>query len=419
MKKFVSAVIIMLVCTSIAFAAGAQEKEEVSIAVTWSGEELEAFKDTIAVFEENTGIDVVVESIGRDISTILTTRVESGNPPDVSAIPNPGQMKEFVEKDALVKLDDSTVKDHPKAFVDLGSVNGDVYGLFLSADLKSLVWYNPKEFNKHGYQVPKTMAELENLSKKIVADGGTPWCIGLESGSASGWPGTDWIEDIMLRTAGPEMYDKWVNHEIEWTHPAVKEAWELFGAIARHSETVYGGPKGALTTNFGDSPAALFTDPPNAYMHRQATFIQSFIKKQHPDLVAGEDYQVFPFPKAKGQDAPPLLGAGDLVSVFNDTPQARQLAEFLASAEAQEIWAKKLGKLAVNTKVSMDIYPDPITKKAAEFLAEAEVFRFDGSDMMPSGVGSGSFWTGIMDYVNGEDLDKVLKTIEKSADDAY
>lgn len=419
MKKFVSAVFILLVCTSIAFAAGAQEKEEVSIAVTWSGDELEAFKDTIAVFEENTGIDVVVESIGRDISTILTTRIQSGNPPDVSAIPNPGQMKEFAEDDALVKLDSSIVKDHPKAFVDLASVNGDVYGLFLSADLKSLVWYNPKEFEKQGYEVPDTMEELEKLSKKIVADGGTPWCIGLESGSASGWPGTDWIEDIMLRTAGPEMYDKWVNHEIEWTHPAVKEAWELFGAITRNSETVYGGPKGALTTNFGDAPAAMFTDPPNAYMHRQATFIQSFIKNQHPDLVAGEDYQVFLFPKAKGQDAPPLLGAGDLVSVFNDTPQAMELAKFLASAEAQEIWAKKLGKLAVNTNVSMDIYPDPITKKAAEFLAEAEIFRFDGSDMMPSGVGSGSFWSGIMDYVNGEDLDKVLETIEKSADDAY
>lgn len=419
MKRIVSVVIVLLVCTGIAFAAGAQEKEEVSIAVTWSGDELEAFKDTIAVFEENTGIDVVVESIGRDISTILTTRIQSGNPPDVSAIPNPGQMQEFAEKDALVKLDSSIVKDHPKAFVDLASVDGDTYGLFLSADLKSLVWYNPKEFDKRGYEVPETMEELEKLSAKIVADGGTPWCIGLESGSASGWPGTDWIEDIMLRTAGPEMYDKWVNHEIEWTNPAVKEAWELFGAITRNNETVYGGPKGALTTNFGDSPAALFTDPPNAYMHRQATFIQSFIKKQHPDLVAGEDYQVFLFPRAKGQDAPPLLGAGDLVSVFNDTPQAMELAKFLASAEAQEIWAQKLGKLAVNTNVSMDIYPDPITKKAAEFLAEAEVFRFDGSDMMPSGVGSGSFWSGIMDYVNGEDLDKVLKTIEKSADDAY
>jgi alpha-glucoside transport system substrate-binding protein len=420
MKKFVTVLSVLLLCAApFAFAGGAQEEGKVSVAVTWSGEELQAFKDTIAVFEEDTGIDVQVESVGRDISTILTTRVEAGNPPDVSAIPNPGQMQEFVEKGALVNLEPSIVEDHPRAFRDLGSVNGKIYGLFLSADLKSLVWYDPKQFDKHGYEVPETMEELRELTVKMVEDGNTPWCIGLESGSASGWPGTDWIEDIMLRTAGPEMYDKWVNHEIEWTNDAVRNAWELFGEIARDSDMVYGGPKGALTTNFGDSPAAMFTDPPNAFMHRQATFIQSFIKKQNPDLKAGEDYQVFKLPPGEGQDNAPLLGAGDLVSVFNDTPEAMKLAEYLASAEAQKLWAQKLGKLAVNKNVSRDIYPDPITKKAAQFLSEAEVFRFDGSDMMPSAVGSGSFWTGIMDYVNGEDLDKVLKSIEESADDAY
>jgi len=419
MKKAASFVILFLISAGLLFAAGAQEEESVSIAVTWSGDELQAFEDTIAVFEEESGIDVQVESMGRDISTILTTRVEAGNPPDVSAIPNPGQMKEFVKEGALKSLNKSIVKDHPKAFVDLGSVDGKVYGLFLAADLKSLVWYSPKEFAAKGYEVPETLSDLEELSRQIVADGGTPWCIGLESGSASGWPGTDWIEDLMLRVAGPEMYDKWVNHEIEWTDDAVYEAWEMFGKIARNNETVYGGPKGTLTTNFGDSPAAMFTDPPNAYMHRQATFIQSFIKSQNPDLKAGEDYQIFLFPRADDQESTPLLGAGDMVAVFNDTPQAMKLAEFLASPAAQELWAQKLGKIAVNTKVSMDIYPDPIIKKAAEFMAEAEVFRFDGSDMMPTAVGSGSFWTGIMDYVNGEDLDDVLATIEKSADEAY
>jgi alpha-glucoside transport system substrate-binding protein len=420
LKRLAILFIVSILAVPFAFAEGAKEEGgTVSVAVTWSGEELQAFEETIAVFEENTEIDVQVESVGRDISTILTTRVEAGNPPDVSAIPNPGQMAEFAEKGALVSLDESIVEDHPKAFVDLGSVNGEVYGLFLSADLKSLVWYDPNQFEKHGYEVPQTMEELRELSRQMVEDGNTPWAIGLESGSASGWPGTDWIEDIMLRTAGPEMYDKWVNHEISWTHDAVRNAWQLFGQIARDPDLVYGGAKGALTTNFGDSPAALFSDPPNALMHRQATFIQSFIKNQNPDLVAGEDYQVFKLPPGEGQESAPLLGAGDLVSVFNDTPEARQLAEFLASAEAQQIWAKKLGKLAVNTNVSRDIYPDPITRKAAAFLSEAEVFRFDGSDMMPSAVGSGSFWSGIMDYVNGEDLDKVLQTIEKSASEAY
>ncbi len=420
MKRLPVIFIALLLVTPMVFATGAKEEGgTVSVAVTWSGDELQAFEDTIAVFEEQSGIDVQVESIGRDISTILTTRVAAGNPPDVSALPNPGQMQEFAEKGALVSLNDSIVADHPQAFVDLASVNGNVYGLFLSADLKSLVWYDPKVFEENGYDVPETMQELTNLSRQMVRDGYTPWAVGLESGSASGWPGTDWIEDIMLRTAGPDVYDQWVNHEIEWTSDAVRNAWEVFGAIVRREDMVYGGAKGALTTNFGDSPAALFMDPPQALMHRQATFIQSFIKNQNPDLEAAEDYQVFTLPPGPGQDSAPLLGAGDLVSVFNDTPEAMALVEFLASAEAQEIWAQKLGKLAVNTNVSLDIYPDPITRKAAEILSEAEVFRFDGSDMMPSAVGSGSFWTGIMDYVNGQDLDDVLEMIEQSADEAY
>ncbi len=419
LKKSLSIVLIGILLIGGLTALGFAQKEKVSIAVTWSGEELQAFKKTIKIFEEDTGIDVTVESVGRDIATVLVTRVEGGNPPDVAAIPNPGQMEEFANKDALVSLDESIVEDHPKAFVDLASVDDNLYGVFLSADLKSLVWYNPKEFEKQGYEIPETWDELTELSDQIVADGGTPWCIGLESGAASGWPGTDWIEDIMLRSAGPDTYDAWVNHEIEWTDEAVRNTWETFGSIIKNPDYVFGGTTGALTINFGDSAAGLFTDPPRCYMHRQATFIQSFIKDQYPDLVPGEDYNVFVLPPIDEEYGNPLLGAGDLVSAFNDTPAAHKLMEFLASAEAQAVWVEELGKLAVNTNVSSDVYPDPITAKAARILSEAETFRFDGSDLMPSAVGSGTFWTGIMDYVSGEDLEGVLEAIEKSADEAY
>jgi len=418
-KKSLTMVLIgLLLIGGLAVFSVAQD-EKVDIAVTWSGEELQAFKKTIEIFEEKTGIDVTVESVGRDIATVLVTRVEAGNPPDVAAIPNPGQMQEFVKDGALVSLDKAIVENHPTAFVDLATVDDELYGVFLSADLKSLVWYNPKTFEEKGYEVPETWNELTELSDTIVEDGGTPWCVGLESGAASGWPGTDWIEDIMLRTAGPDMYDAWVNHEIEWTDTLVHRAWEKFGEIVKNPDYVFGGTTGALTINFGDSPAGLFTDPPRCYMHRQATFIQSFIKDQYPDLVAGEDYDVFVLPPIDKEHGNPLLGAGDLVSAFNDTPEAHRLMEFLASAEAQEVWVKELGKLAVNANVSSEVYPDPITAKAAEILSEAEVFRFDGSDLMPAAVGSGTFWTGVMDYVSGKDLEQVLKNIEKSADEAY
>jgi alpha-glucoside transport system substrate-binding protein len=398
--------------------------QQVTIAVVWSGNELDVFKKVIDAFEQESGITVNIDEVGRDLPTVLPVRVAAGNPPDVAALPNPGQMKTFALQGALVPLDDlSNLADSAPAFVDLGKVTVNdeehVYGIFLGADMKSLVWYNPKAFDAKGYEVPTSWPGLMALSQQMVANGDTPWTIGLESGAASGWPGTDWIEDIMLRTAGPDVYDQWVDHEISWTSPAVKTAWEYFGQIAKNAQMVYGGPTGELTTNFGDAPNALFTKPPEAYMLKQATFIQSFILTANPDLVPVDDYNIFLFPPIQPQWGNPVLGAGDLVGVFNNTPEALALADYLASADAQAIWCGELGKIAVNTKVDPSIYPDPITAKAADIVQSADVFRFDASDLMPAAVGSGTFWSGILDYINGIPLDTVLENIEQSAVAAY
>jgi len=394
--------------------------QQVTMAVLWTGSELEALEKTLIPFEQETGIEVIVESVGRDLPAVLVTRLAAGNPPDVAGLPNPGQMKEFAEQGVLVALDDlANLADQPAAFVDLGTVDGHVYGLFIAADFKSLIWYNTKQFAARGYVVPTSWPALIALSNRIVADGGTPWAIGLESGAASGWTGTDWIEDIMLRTAGPDLYDQWVNHEIPWTHPAVKKAFEYFGQIVNAPGYVYGGATGALTIFFGDSPAALFTDPPGAYMHRQASFIQSFMLDANPDLVAVEDYNAFVFPPISPVVGNPLLGSGDLIGVFNDTPEAKALANYLASAEAQGIFCGELGKIGVNKKVDPSIYPDPITAWAASTIAEAATFRFDASDLMPAAVGAGTFWSGVLDYISGIPLMTVLEAIEASAVDAY
>ena len=418
LRKILAMVLVLSLVGAVGILGFAQK--QVVIAVVWSGGELEAFEETLIPFEQDTGIDVVVESVGRDLPAILVTRLAVGNPPDLAAMPNPGQMKEFANQGALVALDEIVdFSESSKAFIDLAKVDDRVYGLFISADLKSLVWYSPKAFAAKGYEVPTSWPAMIELCNKIVADGGTPWALGMESGAASGWVGTDWVEDIMLRTAGPDLYDKWVSHEISWTHPAVKKAWEYFGQIVQQPNYIYGGAAGALMIFFGDSPNALFTDPPAAYMHRQATFIQSFILTANPGLVAGEDYDVFPFPPISPIFGNPLLGAGDLISAFNDTAETRALLNYLASAEAQGIWCKALGKLAINKTVDPSIYPDPITVKAAEMLANAEVFRFDGSDLMPAAVGAGTFWSGVLDFVSGIPLDTVLASIEASAIDAY
>jgi alpha-glucoside transport system substrate-binding protein len=321
---------------------------------------------------------------------------------------------------ALVPIDtfidmNQLKKAYSQSWIDLGSYEGKLYGIWIKGALKSLVWYSPAAFEAGGYEVPTTWDEMIALSDQIVADGGVPWCLGIESGAASGWPATDWIEDIMLRTAGPQVYDKWVKHEIPWTDPAVKTAWEYFGQIATNEEYVWGGTVGVNSTFFGDSPTPIFEDPPGCYMHRQASFITSFF----PEGITEEDYALFPFPEIDAAYGVPALGAGDVIVMFNDTPQARAFTQYLATAKPHEIWAAKGGFLSPHREVNLDVYPDEITRKQAEALAGAEVFRFDGSDLMPAAVGAGTFWTGTVDYVAGDDLDTVLEMIETSALDVY
>jgi len=421
-KKITFTLLVVLLIgmlTSSVFAAS----KTVSVLGVWTGNEAEAFNKMVAPFEAETGIKVEFTGT-RDLPAVLTTQVEAGNPPDVSAIPNPGQMIEFAKENKLVDLStfmdmDVLRSDYSSTWIDLGTYQGKFCGVFISADLKSLVWYNPKAFAAAGYKVPTTWDEMIALSDKIVADGKTPWAIGLESGAASGWAGTDWIEDIMLRTVKPEVYDLWVKHGISWLDDSVQRAFDLFGQIALNKKYVYGGTNAELTINFGDSPDALFTTPPNAYLHRQATFIKSFILDHFPKLVPGEDFDFFPFPPIDPQYGTPALGAADMFAMFKDTPEARAFMEYIVSPATQEIWVGELGKLSANKRVNPAVYPDDLTRKAAKILSEASTFRFDGSDLMPSAVGAGSFWTGILDYINGVSLKKVLMTIETTALDAY
>ena len=418
-----SVFVVFSVLLVLALSLGASAQGVVTMMGVWGGQELEAFEEVMDAFTAKTGIKVQFEGT-RDLPTLLQTRIAAGNPPDVAALPGPGAMKEYVEQGALVDLNgvfDAKIlnEDINDAWIELGTYKDGLYALMFAADIKSLVWYRPAEFAARGYEIPTTWAEMEALMDKMVANGDTPWAIGLESGAASGWVATDWIEDIMLRTAGPDVYDQWVDHEIPWTDPRVQEAFEIFGKIARNSDYVYGGPVTVLSTNFGDSVAELLTDPPRAMMHRQASFVTSFILDANPDVVIGEDVAFFGFPMIKPEHGNPMLGAGDMIGQFNDTPEAAAFMNFLASAEAQEIWANRLGKLGTNNKINPAVYPDDLTRDMARLLNEADVFRFDGSDSMPAAVGAGAFWEGTLMYVGGDDLADVLEFIENVAVDSY
>ena len=281
--------------------------------------------------------------------------------------------------------------------------------------VKSLVWYPVPEFEEAGYAVPETWAELMDLQAQIIADGGTPWCIGAESGADTGWVMTDWIEELMLRTGGPDVYDQWVSHEIPFDDPAVVEAGSMFGDIVFTEGAVLGGPQGILTTPFGDSPNPMFDEEPGCFMHRQGNFVTGFFPEDvQADLGANVGIFVLP-PVEDGFDGQPILGGGDMAAMFSDNEDTVAVMEFLTSDEFGGPWAEAGGWLSPHATFDSSLYPDEITQQTAELAADADVFRFDGSDLMPPEVGAGSFWDGMVEWVSGSvELEEALTGIEES-----
>jgi alpha-glucoside transport system substrate-binding protein len=390
-----------------------QPGDTITILGTLTGVGEDKLRQAMAPFTEATGVEVIYE--GTDaFTTLLPVRVDSGNPPDIALFPQPGLMLDFAEAGQMAPLTDfidraTLAEAYDEYLLNLVSLDESVYGLWMRADVKSLVWYNPKAFAAKGYTVPETWAEMDALSDRIMADGGTPWCMGMESGQASGWVGTDWVEDILLRQAGPAVYDQWVSHEIPFSDPQVKAAFEEFGAIARNPKAVLGGTTGVISTPFGEAPRPLFDDPPGCYLHRQASFIVEFLPER-VDL--NSDISVFALPPIDPAQGQAVIIGGILFGVFNDTSAVRALMAYLATPEPHAIWAGLGSYILPHRQVSLEAYPNDLTRKQAEILQKADVLRFDGSDLMPGAVGTGAFWSGMVDYVDGQDLTTALEDID-------
>jgi len=415
-------VVAALLVPSLALAAG-KIGGRVTVLGVWGGQELDIFNAMIAPFEQRTGVKVEFEGT-RDLDAVLTTRVVSGNPPDLALMPNPGKMAEFARQGKLVDLSDvvdlSAMKQsYASGWLQLGSVAGKLVGIFPKASLKGLVWYVPANLRAAGLSIPSSWDALLAESKAIAAKGTAPWAIGIESGAASGWVGTDWLENIFLKTYGPTKYVDWYEGRLPWTSPEMRAVWQAWGQIVASKGMVYGGSPSVLSTNFGQAFAPLFENPPKAYFHFQATFIQSFIQKQYPRLKPGVDFDFFALPPVKPEFAKAAEIAGDLMSMFRKTPQSAALIEYLTSPEAQAYWVKAANGISPNRKVNLADYPDPLSKRAAEVLTAAEITVFDASDMMPSKMGA-AFLSGIVNFVsNPEQLDQVLADLESVREEAY
>jgi alpha-glucoside transport system substrate-binding protein len=382
---------------------------------TAAGEEqLRVFEQNFVDFEQRTGIDVQFEG-SPDFETLALVRAEGGDSPDILNFPQPGLMGSMARDGYLIPLDfvaDQAQQNYSQSWIDLGTVDGTLYGVWHGADVKSLVWYPKAAFEEAGYEVPQTWDELLALSDQIVADGGVPWCVAIESGGATGWPATDWIEDVMLRTASPEDYDAWVAGELPFSSDQVRNAFETVGEIWFNPDYVLGGTTGILTTNFGDGPTPLFEDPPGCWLHRQASFIPNFFPE---DAEVGVDVDYFYLPPINEADfGRPVLGSGNLVSLGRDTPAGRAVIEFMTTPESVEAEVRNGLVVAPMNGVPDDWYPSDTMRGFAEILRNADTFRFDGSDLMPGVVGAGTFWSGAVNWVSGQDLDSVLAEIDAS-----
>ncbi|MGC4744617.1 ABC transporter substrate-binding protein [Micromonospora sp. DT201] len=392
--------------------------KKVSIYASIRDAEADLLERSWKTFEDCTGIEIDYEG-NAEFEAQLPVRVDGGNAPDLAFVPQPGLVKRFADAGKLKSLgaDTKTMAEQnlPADWLKYGTVNGTLYGVPLGANVKSFVWYSPKLFKEKGWTVPTSWDDMIKLSDTIAASGIKPWCAGIESGDATGWPATDWIEDVILRTQGPEVYDQWTTHAIPFNDPRIVDAVNRAGTILKNEKYMnggFGGVKSIGTTAFGEAGLPVTTG--KCAMHRQA----SFYANQFPEgTKVSEDGDAFAFyfPAIDTAKGKPVLGAGEFVVGYADRPEVQAVQTYLASSEYVNSRAKLGNWVTANNKLDIANVASPIDKLSVQILQDKSgVFRFDGSDLMPAAVGAGTFWKGMVEWINGKDTASVLQGIESS-----
>ncbi len=398
---------------------------------TFSGDEVEVYSTIVDVeaeqiqqswadFEKCTGITVKYNG-DQEFETQLNVRVEGGSPPDLAIIPQPGLLQRMIDTGKVASppksVEDNVDSGWSESWKAYGSKDGKFYAAPLMASVKGWVWYSPSDFTDRGVEPPKTLDELNKLTADLAKDNTSdtyrPWCVGFESGTATGWPGTDWIEDYVLRQSGPEVYDKWVAGEVKFDSPEIRKAFDAVGKIILDPKNVNGGfgdVKTINSTTFQDAGLAILDG--NCSLHHQASFYEA----QWPEgTKVAEDGDVWAFllPNEKEGSGDSVVGGGEFVTAFSDSKATQALQTYLSSS----LWANNRVKIGGVISANKGLDPknaqSPIGQEAVRILQDDKtVFRFDGSDLMPAAVGAASFWTGMVDWVNGESTDKVLQSID-------
>jgi alpha-glucoside transport system substrate-binding protein len=395
---------------------------QVTIFSLWTGSEEEAFKKVLTQFTEETGIDTKYEA-ARDFLPVIRTRLNAGNPPEVGILPRPGFVDELARDDALIPLEDLGLdvdainENYSDTWKDLATFEDTTYGVVAKANSKSTVWYKPNSFQQNGFEVPKTWDQLEQIVQKYKSKGEVPWAVGAQ-GRDSSWTLTDWFEQIYVRTAGGDNYDKLFSGELPFNDATVKEALEIMlGQV--NNENVLNGVDGALSLSFQDAITRVFGTNPQAEMHMLGGFTGGIAIGANPDLKPGETIDFFPFPTIKEENGDPLVGSGDVAAAFVNNEDVAKLLEFLSTPEAGRTWVSTGAIVSPNKGVTDDAYPNDLVRKEADQVKNAESFRFDGSDLLPGTLGQ-NFGTLLQNIIkNPNDVDSLLDDYQAEAEKAF
>jgi alpha-glucoside transport system substrate-binding protein len=389
-----------------------------------SENEAGAMQDALTEFGDANGIDITY--VGRrDFEQQINAQVLGGNPPDIAAFPQPGKLKQFAQDGELIEVPDDVVASASEGWADsylaFSNVDGTQYGVPFKSDLKSLVWYIPSVWEEKGYEVPETLTDFKALVDEMIANGDTPLCVGIESGPATGWPFTDWVEELILREQGIDYYNQWVGHEIPFNDQAVVDTFdEVAGpdGLWTKDGAVFASGGSIAATAFGDNGTPLVDG--QCMMHRQASFYSAFFPEGTEFGDGPGQVSTFYFPADDGQ---PVLVGGISAGAFRDAPEVWQVMEYLASAEfadarqaaqSARVGGGLSGFLTGNTNADVNAWA-PLEQTFIELLQTADPAAFDASDQMPAEVGSGTFWTEGTSFVNGdEDAQAATDNIESS-----
>jgi alpha-glucoside transport system substrate-binding protein len=428
-SSLVRALVVAMAAIFTAVACGTSSTQNagtVHVIAQWSGGEQANFMAVMKPFLDSTGIKMAYTAT-RDEDAILRSNVAAGNPPDLAAAPSPQLLTQFAQQGKVIALNsavDMTAlqANYAKSWIDLGEPlhDGKLYQVFSWADLKGLIWYDPANFQAKGYNVPNSWDSLLALQTQIKSTGTTPWCMAIASTGADGWPGSDWIKEIVLSQSGPAIYDNWVAGKQKWSSPEIRNAFQTWGSVlGTNDSNVYGGQQYILSTQFGAVGTPMFASPPKCYMLNQATFIPSFFVKADPSLKPVTNFNFFALPDISPQFAGAHVVAADSWSMFKDTPQARKMIQYLTTADAQTIWVKLGGKLSPNKQTSLDAYPDPLAKEEAQLLASTQIAKYDATDNMPVAM-KDACWQAVLAYVADQNkLDTILQALDKVQSTAY